>query len=65
MTINTIAYARDKKGALAAFKINEVPSFADAIEAVKSDLGVDRALCLVLNKPQASEEPTPNEEAVA
>lgn len=65
MTINTIAYARDKKGALAVFKINEAVSFEGAIEAVKIDLGVDRALCLVLNKPQASEEPIPNEEAVA
>ena len=63
MTINTYAYARDKKGALAVFKINDAPSFEGAIEAVKADLGVDRALCLVLNKPQASEEPIPNEEA--
>lgn len=65
MTVDTYAYARDKLGKLAVFKINEAVSYEDAIEAVKIDLGVDRALCLVLNKPKASEEPIPNEEAVA
>lgn len=65
MSIDTVAYARDKSGKLAVFKINEAVSFEGAIEAVKIDLGVDRALCLVLNKPQAAEEPIPNEEAVA
>jgi hypothetical protein len=65
MTIDTRAYARDKQGKLAVFQINEAVSYEGAIEAVKIDLGVDRALCLVLNKPQASEEPIPNEEAVA
>jgi hypothetical protein len=65
MTIDTYAYARDKLGKLAVFKINEAVSYEGAIEAVKIDLGVDRALCLVLNKPQASEEPIPNEEAAA
>lgn len=65
MTIDTYAYARDKLGKLAVFKINEAASYEDAIEAVKIDLGVDRALCLVLNKPQAPEEPTTEQESAA
>lgn len=50
MTVNAIAYARDKLGKLVAFKINDAVSYEGAIEAVKADLGVDRALCLVPNK---------------
>lgn len=65
MTIDTIAYARDKQGKLAVFKINEAVSYEGAIEAVKADLGVGRALCLVLNKPQASEEPVTKQESAA
>lgn len=63
MTINTIAYARDQKGDLAVFKINEAISYEGAIEAVKIDLGVERALCLVLNQPVAASQPTDQLEA--
>lgn len=65
MTVATYIYARDKLGKLAVFKANEAVSYEGAIEAVKIDLGVDRALCLVLNKPLASEESIPDEEVVA
>lgn len=65
MTVDTYAYARDKLGKLAVFKVNEAVSYEGAIEAVKIDLGVDRALCLVLNKLKTSEEPTPNEDIAA
>ena len=64
MTIKTVAYGYDKKGKLAAFNI-EATSYEDAINDVKAELGAPRAMCLVLNKPTASEEPVPNEEAVA
>lgn len=65
MSIDTITYARDKEGKLATFKVSNTSNYTDTIAAVKAELGVDRALCLVLNKPLASEEPIPNEEAVA
>lgn len=65
MTINTFAYARDKMGKLAVFKINEAVSYKGAIEAVKIDLGVERALCLVLPAPKATQEPIPEQKDAA
>lgn len=65
MSINTYVYARDKLGKLATFKMTDAVSYEGAIDAVKIDLGVDRALCLVVNDPKAFEQPVPQQEAAA
>ncbi|MCL2874757.1 MAG: hypothetical protein FWF12_00385 [Betaproteobacteria bacterium] len=48
-TIATIAYARDADGELRAFEV-EAKSYGEAIEAVKEELGVSRAMCVVHKK---------------
>lgn len=63
MSISTTVYAHDQKGKLAVFKIDNAASFADAIEAVKSDLSVTRALCVVAKRESAkSTQPTKEKE---
>lgn len=62
MSVKTIAYARDNAGALAAFFIDEAASYEAAIDAVKADLGVNRALCLVLNENKKAEQPIKEKE---
>lgn len=51
-----MTFAKDKSGRLAAFSV-EADSFKDAIQCVKEELGVNRALCLVQNQPAAFQEP--------
>lgn len=45
--MSNVAYAHQKDGKLAAFEVPAGLSIPDVIEAVKGELGVDRALVLV------------------
>ena len=45
--MSIVAYAHQKDGKLAAFEVPTTLSIPDVIAAVKTELGVDRALVLV------------------
>lgn len=45
--MSNVAYAHQKDGKLAAFEVPAGLSIPDVIEAVKGELGVERALVLV------------------
>jgi hypothetical protein len=45
--VSNVAYAHQKDGKLAAFEVPGDLSIPDVISAVKSELGVERALVLV------------------
>lgn len=52
--MNTVAYAKDKTGALLKFEVDNVDSYETAIHVVRQESRIKRVLCVV--KPQA--EPT-------
>ena len=58
-----VAYARQKDGKLAAFEVPSDLSIPEVIEAVKSELGVERALVLVHDADKAPRPPIEKEAA--
>ena len=58
-----VAYARQKDGKLAAFEVPSDLSIPDVIKAVKSELGVERAMVLVHDADKTPRPPSEKEAA--